>query len=82
MNILPIIALWLEQHSSHEQSGMSRAELIAWMRRPSLNGKLSIAKVYCGTDCEDIGLAADCLIAAGIGREEEQEKTVYCRCSY
>ncbi len=29
-----------------------------------------------------IELAVDCLIAAGIGREQEQTATVYCRASY
>lgn len=68
MNPLPIINLWLCQHPYHDMSDMPRVQLKEWLGKhfPS-----------CDPD-----LAADCLIAAGIGQDAEQDKTVYCRATY
>ncbi len=68
MNPLPIIREWLDVVGT-DCDTVPRSEIIRWVqqRYPT---------------CLDPGLAADCLIAVGIGREPEQEGTVYCLASY
>ena len=82
MNVLPIIADWLGEFNYREDSEMPRADLVAWITKPSvdLSFFMSIAQVY-KLSSVDVELAVDCLIAAGIGRPQELNRTVYCRCS-
>lgn len=68
MNPLPLIAEFLAQNPHGGYADMSRAALRGW-----LTGKVADHM---------IDLAADAMIAAGIGREQEQIQTVYCRVSY
>lgn len=67
INPLPIIAAWLNEFPYHDCSNMSRADLITWLNRRFPNTE---------------PVAVDCLIAAGIGCEEQQAQTVYCVASY
>jgi hypothetical protein len=69
INILPIIAEWIRNHPDSTDFWPTRRDrLISFL----------IGRV----PDDQIDLAADCLIAAGIGNEAEQQGTVYCRCTY
>lgn len=67
MNPLPLIALFLEQNKGQCRD-ISRAALVSWLRAR--------------TNEEHVELAADSMIAAGIGIQQEQTQTVYCRVTY
>lgn len=78
MNVLPLIADWLAEmgYPRDEEKlrylvGLdlrpSREVLQQWLRKKGVR---------------ELELAADAMIAAGIGRSEEQGATVYCRVSY
>lgn len=69
MNPLPLIAAYLRDHPGKSQFHLTpRRDVLDWLagRNPP----------------HDIQLAADCLAAAGIGREQEQTATVYCRATH
>ena len=74
INILPIINAWLDQSIDTD---VERGFLVSW-----LTGKVSNRGAFKPLLLEEAELAADCMIAAGIGNEEEQQGTVYCNCSY
>ncbi len=64
MNPLPLINDYLSQHPNGRYAEVTRANLLAWLT----------ARNHVG----DIQLAADVMIAAGIGRQQEQTATVHC----
>ncbi len=70
INILPLIAEWISEHPklAPQAHQLQRRHILQW-----LQGRIPSSQA---------DLAADCLIAAGIGREAEQQGTVYCSCSY
>ncbi len=67
--LLLVIRRWLEKFPYHDCSDMPRNEIVAWIKKefPTVG---------------DVELMADGLIAAGIGREEEQWGTVVVHVSY
>ncbi len=77
VNILPIIAAWVSDHTVGTEVDRvmfdqpARAEIFAWFNQK-----------YPNPVRLNLELVADCLIAAGIGREQEQNGTVCCRCTY
>lgn len=79
-NPLPMIAEYYRHADMHDDP-VTRVYLCRWVGA-KLAGRY---KGYSGAPYmmpSQIDLAIDCLIAAGIGREEEQGGTVYCNCSY
>ncbi len=74
LNVLPLIAAWLD---SEPVTGISRDAIVRWVRHHEWEAALQ------GEFTEEhVQLATDCLIAAGFGREAEQDGAVYGFYSY
>lgn len=82
-SILQIIGEYLEERNDGIDvrfTPASRPKLLAWLIEPSQNGgTMSRVQVY---QIDDVELVIDAMIAAGLGRHFEQDKTVYCMLSY
>lgn len=76
VNPLPVINDWLNDsilaREEFSQKHPTAVDLSTWIKD---RYKSQYSE-------EERALLVDCLIAAGIGREPEQSKTIYCRCSY
>lgn len=72
VNPLPYIRAWLDKFSYHDSSDMSREDLRSWLDTLCVQRRVTE---------EEAELLLDCLAAAGIGREAEQTRTVYCACT-
>ena len=70
INVLPYIALCLSKFPYHDCSDMSRADLMKWLDGLYMANSHKPYK----------SLIVDALIAAGIGNDSEQERTVFCEC--
>jgi hypothetical protein len=74
MDALALIRAYLDYNSSNGRHYLYPDSV------ESRSGLLTFVKDR--VPSEQVELAVDCLIAAGLGREQEQNGTVYCRCSY
>ena len=72
VNILPIINQWLSENFKNGKLDVSRKELTAWVII-----EVNLRGLNCLENGKKVSLIVDCLIAAGIGREAEQNATVY-----
>lgn len=83
MNVLPLIRDWLAERGCLSDQGMLNAYI--GLDRPLFNlrpGREVLQEWLKSKGVTELELAADAMIAAGIGRSEEQGCTVYCRVTY
>ena len=87
VNILPVIAEFISTHDMHAES-VSREYLINWLtgQLPTPAGTITRRNPNYSAPFQpntvEAEIAADCLIAAGIGNEAEQQGTVFGFHSY
>lgn len=81
INPLPLIAYVIATNSPDTWSQFSRSDL-TWEVQRFYETRQSLLVETKITWADAIQLGADTLLAAGIGRSEEQDRTVYCTCAY